>query len=145
MIQLFLYSLGKALKEMIAWFILMGNKFEIIIKMCVPSLPAIQKMIKEHKNKRDHMMIIWFYHEYILASFVAGLGLWVVRESAITYFSSFLRHKFYFRNHLISTSSCLNLNEKEEKNIGSRTLIECFELEAIFVIIFIVYKNPCYI
>lgn len=147
MIQLFHYSLAKALKEMIPWFILTGKKFEIIIKMCVPSLPAIQKIIKEHKNKSwDHIMIMWFYHECILASHVAGLGLWVVKDRTITYFSSFLRHKFYFQNHLISTPSCLNLNEKEEKiSLEVSTLIECLNLEAIFVIIFIVYKNPCYI
>lgn len=57
MIQLFHYSLAKALKEMIPWFTLMGNKFETIIKMCVPSWPAIQIMIRQHKNKnRDHIM-----------------------------------------------------------------------------------------
>lgn len=58
MIQLFHYSLGKTLKEMIPWFVLMGDKFEIPIKMCAPSLSSIQIIIKEHKNKsRDHMIM----------------------------------------------------------------------------------------
>ena len=77
--QLFHYSLAKTLKEMVPWFILMGRKFEILIKIWTLSLLAIQISIKEHKKKRkDHITITWFYHECILALYV--LWPWVMSD-----------------------------------------------------------------
>lgn len=71
MIQLFHCSLAKTLKEMVPWFILMGRKFWILVKMWTPSLLAIQLLIKEHKKKRkDHIFFL------MSASYVAWY--WVV-------------------------------------------------------------------